>query len=135
MPTPMTTGPEPEPEWAGPATPAAGGGIVARAEQYLAEHPRPSPNPRTVWRFALPITDRHALSMPGFPAILHVAPSRLAPNELDLWAVVEPGAPRQDHEILVVGTGNPLPADAGRHVGSCITHGGDAVWHVFEVLR
>lgn len=86
----------------------------------------------TIWRFALPITDRPTVKMPVGAAVLSVGPPRGSADELDLWVTVDPAETMREHcQFLVVGTGHPLPDDAARFVGTVVTHGGTLVWHVF----
>lgn len=85
-----------------------------------------------VYRFRLQLTDRQALLIPGPLRTLSVAPARDGSDDLDLWVEVDPGGPTVRREFLIVGTGNPMPADVGAFVGTAQTHGGQLVWHVFE---
>jgi hypothetical protein len=87
---------------------------------------------RRIWRFPLPITDRVRIDMPEGAQPLSVAVSRTGGEDLDLWAIVNPDNTPGFRTFLVVGTGNPVPADCGRFIGTVATHGGALVWHVFE---
>lgn len=50
-----------------------------------------------------------------------------------LWAICNPGAPRIDRRILVIGTGVPLPPDPhGRRRYIATVLAPPFVWHVFE---
>lgn len=95
--------------------------------------------PETIWRFALPIADRSTLPMPRGTIILGVGPPRPGigvhdrPPPLDMWGIVDPTAAHEPREFVIVGTGNPMPADAGRWVGTTHSHSGSLIWHVFEV--
>jgi len=33
----------------------------------------------------------------------------------------------------IIGTGHPADVDPGRHIATCLVHGGDYVFHLFEV--
>lgn len=89
---------------------------------------------RRVFRYRLPIADSPIVVLPTGAEVLSVGPPRDARDELDLWAVVDPTVvTEQDRRFRVVGTGNPMPDDCGRFVGTVPTHGGALIWHVFEV--
>lgn len=96
---------------------------------------------RTIWRFALPVTDRPELQMPIGARVLGVGPFRQSAGDgmyhvnppLDMWAEVESDAPTELREFLIVGTGNPLPA-VGHYVGTATGQEG-LIWHVYEVGR
>jgi hypothetical protein len=49
---------------------------------------------------------------------------------LQLWAIVDPEQPKQLRTIHIVGTGNPMPANLLRYIGTAQRL--DGVWHVFE---
>lgn len=86
---------------------------------------------RVVYRYRLPITDCPVVQLPERANILSVGPPRDGRDELDLWALVSPHAPLRPCHFRVVGTGNPMPPDAGSFIGTVPTHGGSLVWHVF----
>lgn len=86
---------------------------------------------KRVFRYRLPITDVAEIKMPEQPDILSLGPARDGGDELDLWALVVPGAPTRTFRFLVCGTGHPVPANRGAFVGSVTTHGGQLVWHVW----
>lgn len=99
------------------------------------------PEPETVWRFQLPLADRTKLKMPAGAILLSVGPFRqpsgndgyFGQNQpIDLWAVVDPTAPTEERTFFVVGTGHPMPKDAGTYVGTTHSHSGALIWHVFE---
>jgi hypothetical protein len=91
---------------------------------------------RRVFRYRLPITDHVVLEMPTGAEVLSVGPPRDGFDELDLWAVVDTSVvTEQDRRFRIVGTGNPMPDDCGRFIGTVPTHGGSLIWHVFEVAR
>lgn len=88
---------------------------------------------KTIYRYQVPVADRLTVQMPAGATVLSVRPSRgRLDDQLDVWAVVDTSAPDEARELLVVGTGNPLPDDVGAFVGTVLTHGGVFVWHVFE---
>lgn len=87
---------------------------------------------RYVYRYELAITDRPRILLPEGAQVLSVGPPRGGRDGLDLWALVDPGNGMEPCEFRIIGTGHPVPDDAGRFVGSVTTHDGQLVWHVFE---
>lgn len=58
---------------------------------------------------------------------------------VDVWVLENVGEPSCVREFQAFGTGQVLPDDAGRHVGTVLSpdsppfaRRGDLVWHVFE---
>ena len=84
---------------------------------------------QTIWKYPLPLTDRTLYQMPKGAEILCV---QLQNNEPQLWASVNPSSDTETREIITVGTGNNVPADVGRYIGTYQVHGGDFIFHVFE---
>lgn len=89
----------------------------------------------TIWRYRLPITDAPAVRMPSDAQVLSVGPPRGDADVLDMWVLVDLNADEETREFRIVGTGHPLPADAGRFVGTTKSHGGTLIWHVFEAAE
>jgi hypothetical protein len=91
-----------------------------------------------IWRFALPLIDAPTLHLPAGARVLSVGPARgpemYSNDGLDVWALVDPTATREPRSFRVVGTGNPMPTDAGKFVGTVPSHGGSLIWHVFEAV-
>lgn len=89
---------------------------------------------RRVFRYRLDIADRPTVELPIDAEVLSVGPPRDGSDQLDLWALVHVDEPQTvPSHFRVVGTGNPVPDDCGRFVGTVPTHGGALIWHVFEV--
>lgn len=93
--------------------------------------------PERIFRYQLEITGEPTVAMPVAARVLSVAaernPGELGERHLDVWALVDPTVHHVEHrQFRVVGTGNPMPRDCGRFIGTVPTHGGAAVWHVFE---
>jgi hypothetical protein len=87
---------------------------------------------RTVWKFALEVTDEQEIEMPEGAEILLVAQQNpINTSTLDLWALVDANGPRVKRKFMVHGTGHPV-TEGGTHIGSIITAGGALVWHVFD---
>ena len=81
-----------------------------------------------VYKYPIKIDDGVLLDMPAGAEVVHVG---LQNDVVCLWAIVDPSAEPEPRMFFVVGTGHPIPGEAGRHVGTVPTHGGKYVWHVF----
>lgn len=90
---------------------------------------------KTVWKFG-PLQPEHwtvEIEMPAGAEVLHVnVQSRGLDEDAYLWALVDPNAPKGLRRFFLVGTGQPLSEDAGRHVGTWDMMNGRYVWHLFE---
>jgi nitrite reductase/ring-hydroxylating ferredoxin subunit len=84
---------------------------------------------RTVFKYALDLTDDQLVRMPTGAEVIHV-------NEQDgnlcIWVTVDPHAPMERRRFFVHGTGHEVNCMASRHIGSAHLHGGKIVLHVFE---
>jgi len=88
---------------------------------------------RVIYRYRLAITDFPEVVMPAGAKVLSVGPPRDGQDfPLDLWALVDPAAPLAPRPFRVVGTGNPMPPDCGRFVGTVPVYDGRLIFHVFE---
>ena len=82
---------------------------------------------KTIYKYPIQITDEQEIKMPCDAEVIHAG---LDPQGTPcLWAKVERNHPLEPVSVLVVGTGNPMPFHAERHVGSF--NQGPFVWHVF----
>lgn len=88
---------------------------------------------RRIFRYRLKITDAPEVLLPRGAQTLSVGPPRDGSDELDLWVLVDPNEPVGLIEFRVVGTGNPMPDDCGRFIGTVPVLGGALIFHVFEV--
>lgn len=86
--------------------------------------------------------------MPKGSELLHAACQyEGVPDVVAVWARVDTDAPLIGRRIGVFGTGHSISPDfawrpvsdevnsvrvRAAHVGSCVTHGGRLVWHVFD---
>lgn len=86
---------------------------------------------KTIWKYTLEITDRQSISMPIRADILSVAVQN---DQICLWASVETTEEELRREIVIVGTGNQMPEDRMRFIGTVLTHQDALVWHIYEVL-
>ena len=83
---------------------------------------------RMVLRWEVPVDDQwHVFTLSG--SIVHVATRRL--DVVEFWSLEGDDVPgRHDRRFRVFGTGQPLPAEARRHIGTALA--GQLVWHLFE---
>lgn len=81
----------------------------------------------TVYKYPIQITDSQKITLPCGHQFLYVGRD---PNGVAcIWARVDTDRSQAPVEIYVVGTGNPMPPLAGRHIGTFVE--GAFVWHLF----
>lgn len=89
---------------------------------------------RTIHKFPLSVLGQQEVTMPANSEMLTVGQD--GTGALSLWAIVDPEAEKEKRNILVVGTGGPLPESSEEehyhYLGTAIMRAG-LVWHVFEV--
>jgi hypothetical protein len=97
-----------------------------------------------IYMYPLEVTDRQTVRMQDRARILTVQEQD---GVLCLWALVDPDAPLLRREILIVGTGHPVPDEVaqcyedeftrhpqgsgGLYIGTVQQADGALVWHVF----
>lgn len=83
---------------------------------------------KTIWKFPLEITDHQKLALPNGAKPIHIG---LDPQQrFCLWAEIDSyEVIWHEHEIFVVGTGNPIPKEVEHYMGSFCS--GVFVWHVY----
>jgi hypothetical protein len=85
---------------------------------------------KTIWKYALPVTDVVDLSMPAGAHPLKVSAEIGLPC---LWAVVDPSAMQEKRRFYIVGTGHPMPGGTLSYVGTFFVDFGNVlVFHVFD---
>jgi hypothetical protein len=87
---------------------------------------------KSIWKYALKITDCQNVLMPCGATILSVGEQA---ENLCLWALVDPEREKCTTLILIYGTGHPFPEDEesrSRFIGTVQV--GPLVWHIFEGL-
>lgn len=82
---------------------------------------------QTIYKFRLEITDQQTLLVPGGYKFLSAGMQDL---HLCVWVVVDPSVKEEAVEVLIVGTGHPMPNVMCEFVGTVQDHRG-LVWHVF----
>lgn len=85
----------------------------------------------TVWKFGPFYPGFYGSHpMPKGAEILHAAEQH---GDIQVWALVDAGAPVKARRFCVVGTGQSLPVgDEWHHIDSVLVNGGFLVWHVFD---
>jgi hypothetical protein len=78
---------------------------------------------RVIWKFDLAT----GVAMPAGAIILCVQWNDGGPQ---LWATVDPDAPKRTRRLRVYGTGRELASSPGNYVGTF--QDGPFVWHVFD---
>lgn len=82
-----------------------------------------------IWKWVIPIADEVHLFMPVGAQILD---AQMQNNELCVWAMGDPTRETKDHQLHLLGTGCPVPENAGRYIATVQTRGGALVLHVFD---
>lgn len=87
---------------------------------------------RVIWKHHVDVTDTVMITVPGGSRVRHVAAD--GPTRLWVWTEGHPSARTEDDLTLhVVGTGNPVPAEARGFIITVMAH--PFVWHVYEGER
>jgi hypothetical protein len=90
-----------------------------------------------IWKFRLPPYDDRGMvtywPVVEMPQGARVLTLQMQDDEPTLWAVVEPEAPPELRQFVIVGTGHEVPAGTGGYVGSW--QWPSLVFHLFEVER
>jgi len=86
---------------------------------------------RRIWKYPLQLTDTQTVEMPEGAQILT---AQRQGQTLCLWALVdcEPELPKQNREIEIIGTGNPIIEAPRRYIATVQMQGGSLWWHIFE---
>jgi len=83
---------------------------------------------QAIYRYEIPVDGEwHILALSG--GVLHVDCRAL--DTVEIWAL-HSGGPELQRAFQVVGTGQPLPDEWKRHVGTCLSPDRRLVWHVVE---
>ena len=88
---------------------------------------------KTIYKYAIPITDTQTIDLPRKARILSVANQR---GLLCLYAILDNTERTEQRVITIAGTGNPLGFDeeegSKRFIGTVVIE--PLVWHVFEEM-
>lgn len=82
-----------------------------------------------IYKYEIPIDDYVLIDMPEVVEYLCV---QVQNNKPYLWAMVKTKSYVQTRGFFVVGTGHPMPKDAGDYLGTFQLHNGGLVFHVFK---
>lgn len=84
---------------------------------------------KKIWKFPLSTAPTHLAVMPAGAEILHV---KERDNFPCIWALVDTRQTVTERRTFhIVQTGDDIPADAGRYIGTVHLHNGTHVLHVF----
>ena len=84
-----------------------------------------------IWKFPLEVVDLQELRLPPKSKLLTV---QMQYGKPCLWVLLDENtAVNVGYKIAIYGTGNPLPDNPGEYIATFQMHGGDLVFHVFEV--
>ncbi len=88
---------------------------------------------QTIWRFEDRLAEHVTLLIPPAAEVLFLRTHRRSPRTIEVWVRLDPEETPEKRVLVAVGTGHPVPDDAGRFVGSVFFGDGDAfVFHYFE---
>ena len=92
---------------------------------------------RTVLRFAFAVDEtEHILDLPGTATIINVDRSYSDPFKVNVWAEVPVDAPSGPRRFRLIRTGEPIPDDRARYVGTArYVAGHDLVLHDFHLYE
>lgn len=86
---------------------------------------------KSVWKFSLGESTHPILTMPKGAEILSVQVQR---DEPQLWALVDPNAPKVKRQFHVYGTGWDVEQDNLRFIDTVQMRGGTFIFHIFEEI-
>ena len=88
---------------------------------------------KTIWKF--PILEPHEYNEIEMPEGADVLTVQMQGKTMCLWAIVDPEAPKVPRMFNVCGTGNSMLEHVQRrYIGTIQMHGGQYIFHIFEVL-
>ena len=86
---------------------------------------------KAIWKWPLD-GSKCALMMPKGALVLDVQNQK---GQTQMWALVDPNAERVPFEVRLYMTGERLPNDPGKHLGTVQLDQGEYIIHVFEVPK
>ncbi len=83
---------------------------------------------KNIWKYTLPVTSHPILPMQKGAKVLSVDVQH---GEIQVWALVDPEAPKELRRFRVASTGNAVgeEIESLRFIGT--VQMGDLVWHIF----
>ena len=88
---------------------------------------------KKIFKYHLPIIDSTiSVKVPNFALFLHVG---VQSDQIYFWAVADPKKEEIERKFVIVPTGGEIPDhECGSfYRGTCLTHDGQFVWHIFEL--
>lgn len=82
----------------------------------------------TIWKYELEVVGSQEIKLPTGFEVLSVQVQNGIPC---LWVRVDALRPTHKTEIIIHGTGHPVPDTTGKYLGTFQMNGGALVWHVF----
>ena len=67
------------------------------------------------------------------PKGAHILTMRVQHDAVQMWALVNASNETETRKFIFVGTGHPINEDALKYIATIETHGGDLIFHLFEV--
>jgi len=87
---------------------------------------------QTIYKYQIHVDDRQTVLMPRGARVLSVDVQRGVPC---VWALIDTDSPEENRTFGMCGTGHPCPYDASQFVGTFQMHGGDLIFHLFDLAR
>jgi len=85
---------------------------------------------KQIWKYPIGQLGVNLLEIPVGAQLLTVQTQNNAPQ---LWALVDPEAPKELIKIGVCGTGQPINVHVGIYLGTFQLSGGSLVFHAFTI--
>ncbi len=84
---------------------------------------------KKIWKYMLILSDHPFISMPKGAIVLSVD---VQDGHIQIWALVDPEAPKEPRGFRMAGTGHPVEDAIAsmRFIGT--VQMGEFVWHIFE---
>ncbi len=83
-----------------------------------------------IWKYPVPIQDRFDLTLPKGAKILTI---QIQYDQLQLWALVNPGADQETRHFRLTETGHPIIKTNLVYIST--VQQGQYVWHIFEIVK
>ena len=85
---------------------------------------------KVIWKSILDPQAQQAIMLPEGAEMLY---AREQNEQICVWYRCDPAAPKVARFMAIVGTGHTAPD--GKYIGSVSLHGGQLIFHVFEVEK
>lgn len=90
---------------------------------------------KSIYKYLVTVGGGDDVMLPAGAKLLTVSAAQVPPPVADmfhLWAEVDPEAPLVSRPLSIYGTGNALPDEPGRYLGTAFCAYGALVWHVYD---